>query len=74
LTNALFAEPWIAHLGPSGAFEFPQILPGTYQVRFLPGDWINVLKSWPSIVIPSSDRPVQLDLVAPDVQLGCVSC
>ncbi|HEX5000528.1 MAG TPA: hypothetical protein VFY29_20060 [Terriglobia bacterium] len=69
LTNSAFSEPWTAKVEPDGRFEFPQILPGVYQVRFLPDP---TRKNVTTIGISAGSN--RFELVAPDVNLGCLSC
>jgi hypothetical protein len=71
LTNDAFSEAWVAPLDNSGSFQFQQILPGTYQVRFMPD--FRAVKAM-TLIIRQQGSPIQFDLVAPDVDLGCATC
>jgi hypothetical protein len=71
LLNPL-SEPWTAPIGPSGAFEFSTILPGTYPVRFLP-DSQPPSNPTLQLIVPASGR-VNVEIRAPDIRYGCPGC
>jgi hypothetical protein len=72
LISKEFSEHWFAPLGPDGAFEFPRVLPHSYELRVFPDSAVT-----PALklnVTPSANM-TNLQIVAPDVKtIPCPNC